>query len=137
MGVQAGLGFRKEKCVKCTKVFSGSNILSQRGAYSEPDVICSYPWLVSSPVVIIVCLFKFPCATLIGFLNFICPLVSITYSTLTVSDCVCGFCVSTVCGALVKYTFSIVKNSFRHISHSCFYFLKNGIVLVSLIVILE
>ena len=44
---------------------------------------------------------------------------------------------SPVCGTLVKYTLAIVKTYFRQISHSCFYFLKNGIVLVSLIVIFE
>lgn len=71
MGVEAGLDLER------TTVSSIPNF-SATGAYPEPNVIYSHPWLVSSPGVIIVCLFKFPCVTLIECLNFICALVSIT-----------------------------------------------------------
>lgn len=88
--------------------FSGSNILKHSRAYSEPNVICSYPWSVFSPGVIIVCLFEFPFVTLIGCLNFV--LMSVAYVKLSISDCVYEVCaqfVHSLC--LVKYTFLIGK----------------------------
>ena len=109
MGVEAGLNLEK-KTVEVYRLFRDSSTCNGSGAYPEPNVICSHPWWVSFPGVIIVFLFKFPCVTLIECLNFICVVVFISHCTLSVTDCVCGFCVS-----CVRYTLSIGKNYFRQI----------------------
>lgn len=66
-----GPRFGKGKSVQCAGLFRGS----------EGPVLFAVP--------LIVCLFRFPCGTLIGCLNFICLLLSIASSVLGIVSCVC------------------------------------------------
>jgi hypothetical protein len=71
---------------------------------------------VSSPWVIIVCLFKFSCVTLIGCLHFMFrwPLFSLHWVLVVVfMEFVCS-----VCETLLKYTLFCWKWFFRQVNHS-------------------